>query len=121
MSIFAGSMAKVILANVSAYQLKNLMLHHAEELRVAGLGDNWKEFNANMQKIRKARVYITRGEVVPELTGVAAPVFDHDRRVQGSITLVVNDTQLDRIGASVLSEHIDAASEAISQQLAQPV
>jgi len=117
MSIFAGSMAKVILANVSSYQRRNLMLHHAQELHQAGLGANWKEFSANLQRIRRERVCITRGEVVADLTGVAAPIFDSDNRVLGSITLVVDDQQLSQVDPFTLSTRIEKSADQITNHL----
>ncbi len=119
MSIFLGSMAKVILANVSPYQLRNLMLHQAEELRAAGLGNNWKEFSANMQRIRKERSCVTRGEVVAGLTGVAAPIFDPDKRVLGSVTIVVDDTELRQNNEARLRSRVADASVEIGAILAQ--
>jgi DNA-binding IclR family transcriptional regulator len=89
MSMFLGAMAKVILANVSPYQRRSLMLNHQGEIKKAGLGDDWAEFNANMHRIRKERVCVTRAEVVSNLVGVAAPVFAPDRRVVGSLTLAL--------------------------------
>lgn len=117
MSIFAGSMAKVILANISPYQRRNLMLHHAKELQQAGLGANWKEFSAHMRRIRRAGVCVTRGEVVPDLTGVAAPIFDPDNRVLGSVTLVVDDVQLRRVEVSVLRARIEESANRIAESL----
>jgi len=117
MSMFAGAMAKVILANVSPYQLRSLMLHHAEEIRRAGLGENWKEFNANMQRIRRERTCVTHAEVVPGLTGVAAPIFDPEKKVLGSITLVVSEKQLTAASESLLRTRVADAAERIGEGL----
>jgi DNA-binding IclR family transcriptional regulator len=118
MSMFAGAMAKVILANVSPYQLRRLMLHHSEEIRNAGLGASWKEFNANMQRIRRAHTWVTQAEVVPGLTGVAAPIFDPEKRVLGSITLVVGDGQKAEVSEAFMRSRIADAAERIGKNLA---
>lgn len=117
MSMFAGAMAKVILANVSPYQLRSLMLDHSEEIRKAGLGASWKEFNSNMQRIRRERTCVTHAEVVPGLTGVAAPIFDPEKRVLGSITLVVNDGQRAEVSEAFLRSRIADAAERIGEGL----
>ncbi|WP_341917428.1 IclR family transcriptional regulator C-terminal domain-containing protein [Polaromonas sp. YR568] len=117
MSMFAGAMAKVILANVSPYQLRSLMLHHTEEIRMAGLGENWKEFNANMQRIRRERTCVTHAEVVPGLTGVAAPIFDPEKRVLGSITLVVSEGPLSAVSDALLRTRIADAAQSIGDGL----
>lgn len=118
MSMFAGAMAKVILANVSSYQLRSLMLHHAEAIRAAGLGEDWKAFNATMQRIRKERTCVTHAEVVPGLTGVAAPIFDPDRKVIGSITLVVSVGQMSSVSESALRSQVADAAERIGEGIA---
>jgi DNA-binding IclR family transcriptional regulator len=117
MSMFAGAMAKVILAHVSPYQLRSLMLHHAAEIQAAGLGESWKEFNANMQRIRRERTWVTHAEVVPGLTGVAAPVLDPEKKVLGSITLVVSEGQLSAVSEARLRSRVAEAAEHIADGL----
>lgn len=89
MPMFHGAMAKVILANLTPYQLRNMMLWHADQIREAELGSNWDEFKSRMAKLRKDGFCITSGEVFRGLVGIAAPVFDPDRRVLGSVVFVV--------------------------------
>ncbi|WP_313464024.1 helix-turn-helix domain-containing protein, partial [Achromobacter sp.] len=52
--MFRGATAKPILANLPPYQLRNLMLWHAAEIREAGLGDDWDAFRANLKRLRTA-------------------------------------------------------------------
>src|SRR5690606_7938119 len=56
MPMFIGATAKSILANLSPYQLRNLMLRHAPEIREAGLGDDWDQFRQAMRALKKAGV-----------------------------------------------------------------
>jgi len=96
MSMFSGAMAKVILANVTPYQLRKLMLNHAAQIQAAGLGSDWKSFSSSMQKIRRERTCVTQSEVVKGLVGVAAPIFDSDERVIGSITLAIKSLRWEK-------------------------
>jgi DNA-binding IclR family transcriptional regulator len=38
MPLFHGAMAKIVLANLTPYQLRSIMLWHGERIREAGLG-----------------------------------------------------------------------------------
>lgn len=119
MPMFHGAMAKVILANLSPYQLRNLMLEHADEIRKAGLGDNWKEFRQFLNKIRRDGTCRSHGEVIPNLVGVAAPVFDSEDRVLGSIVFVVTVEQLNTAGEDYLRVEIQAASKRVTAAITE--
>ena len=71
--MFRGAMAKVILANLTPYQLRNMMLWHADEIREAELGRNWDEFRSRMAQLRKDGFCVTRAEVFPGLVGISSP------------------------------------------------
>lgn len=102
MPMFVGAMGKVILANLSAYQLKNVMLKHADEIKAAGLGENWSEFRANMTKIRKEKTCVTHGEITKVSAGVAAPVVSPDGRVLGSIVFAIPNPRLSTIDLEIV-------------------
>lgn len=85
--LFRGAPSRIILAHLPAYQAKNLFLSHTEEVRAAGLGDNWAAFNDRMKQIRRDGYYIG-SEIDPALVGVAAPIFAEDGKVVGCLCLV---------------------------------
>lgn len=87
--MFYGAMAKVILANLTPYQLRSLMLSHVDEIRKAGLGDDWKQFRVNMTRLRKQRACVTLEEIAAGSVGVGAALFDCDQRVIGSIVFAI--------------------------------
>lgn len=70
MPIFRGAMAKVILANLSAAQLKNIFAYNRARIAQDGLGETIEQFLANMGDIRNAGYCITHGEVFEGLDGV---------------------------------------------------
>lgn len=115
--LFRGAMAKVILANLSPYQLKNLMLEHGGEIQQAGLGDNWKIFRGNLNKIRKMGSCVTRAEVIKDLIGVAAPIFNKEARVLGSIVFVISDKELKHHGEDALRAAIVQAAENVTHAI----
>lgn len=119
MPMFRGAMAKLILAHLTPYQLRNMMLWHADEIRAAGLGDNWEEFRSAMARIRKEGSCVTRGEVVRRLIGIGAPVFDGERRILGSIVFAVPEKRCAALGEATLRAEIIAIAERISAAAGQ--
>ncbi len=119
MPMFRGAMAKLILAHLTPYQLRNIMLWHADEIRAAGLGANWEEFRQAMARIRREGTCVTRGEVVDGLVGIGAPVFDADRRILGSIVFAVKEMRVAAFGEDELRREITAASAAIGEEIAR--
>ena len=89
MPMFLGATAKAILAHLTPYQQRNLMLWHAHEIRAAGLGDDWDGFRANLKRLRKEGAVVSHGEVDPGLVGIGAPIFSVDHKVLGSFVLIV--------------------------------
>lgn len=117
MPMFYGAMAKVILANLTPYQLRNLMLIHVDEIRKAGLGDDWKQFRSNMARLRKQRACITKGEITSESFGVGAPIFDHEGRVVGSIVFAIPPQDFERVREDDLRGEILQAADSIMNNM----
>lgn len=115
--LFYGAMAKVILANLGAYQLRSLMLRHVDDIRKAGLGSDWKEFRGTMMRLRKQGSCVTHAEITPESVGVAAPLFDTSGHVTGSIAYAVPRDAFERIDETSLRQDIMAAAAEIGVRL----
>jgi DNA-binding IclR family transcriptional regulator len=119
MSLFRGAMAKIILANLSPYQLRNVALNRPDEIREAGLGGNWAEFRAHMSKLMRDGYAITRAEMMPGGGGISAPIFDPDKKVLGSITFVVAESKFAETDFERLRRWIVDAAEQITVAIAQ--
>lgn len=89
MPMFLGATAKSILAHLTPYQQRNLMLWHPAEIRAAGLGHDWNEFRSNMRRIRKDGAVVSHGEIDAGLIGIGAPIFSVDEKVLGSLVAIV--------------------------------
>lgn len=121
MSLFRGAMAKVILAHLSPYQLKNLILHHGDAIRDAGLGDDWTSFKANMAALAKEGSCMTRGELVTGALGISAPVFCPDNKILGSITFAMSEERLAISNELELRAEIVACAKKITQLISKQV
>jgi DNA-binding IclR family transcriptional regulator len=118
--LFYGAMAKVILANLTPYQLRSLMLRHVDEIRKAGLGDDWKQFRVNMTRLRKQRACVTLEEIAAGSVGVGAALFDGDQRVVGSIVFAIPRPIFDAADEAVVRSEIIGVADRIMLKLNGP-
>ncbi len=89
MPLFRGATSKVILAHLPARALRSIYLAHSDEIRSAGLGEDWESFRNALAKIRRSGMCMTNAEVDPGRVGISAPVFDAEHLVIGSLTFVL--------------------------------
>jgi DNA-binding IclR family transcriptional regulator len=89
MPLYRGATSKIILAHLPPRTLKALWAHDAGAIAEADLGAGWEEFRRGLAAIRRAGVIVSRGEIDPGRVGVAAPIFDKDRAVLGSLSLAL--------------------------------
>ena len=117
MPMFLGATAKAILAHLTPYQQRNLMLRKGEEIRAAGLGDGWESFRANLLRLRREEVIVTHGEIDPGLIGVGAPIFATEHRVAGSLVAIVSNADAEGGALQSIRATVGATAERISDLL----
>ena len=87
MPIDRGASSKVILANLSTRTLRRLQSGNAE-----GQGPRLTmtpTLRAELRAIRTRGYCVTEAELDPGVRGIAVPIFQPDRTVVGSLSLVV--------------------------------
>ncbi len=89
MPLFHGATSKIILAHLPTRTLKSLFAREAAEIAAAGLGDTWDEFRGTLAALRRSGVCISMGEIDAGRVGIAAPIFDGERTILGSLTFVL--------------------------------
>lgn len=89
MPLFRGATSKIILAYLPARTLKSLYERSRLDIAEAGLGDSWEEFRRQLAELRRAGVAVTSQDLDPGRVGIAAPVFDKERAVLGSLSFVL--------------------------------
>ena len=92
MGLFRGSASLVILANLPSRTLRTVWQEGAVEIATTDLGDNWDAFRACLKKIRAAGVWVTHGHLDHGMIGIAAPIWQTDRQIAGSIGIAVPET-----------------------------
>lgn len=118
MALFRSATSRVVLANLLPRQLRKVYDAHAGEPDLARLGADWKSFSKAMLAIRKAGYCISRGELDPDKTGIAAPIFDERQRILGSLTLVGAIARFDAFNEHFLANLITTAARRVTAGIA---
>jgi len=117
--LFRGSAPKVILASFPRARLKALYDRSADEIRHAGLGDDWEAFRAYFAAVRKRGHYVSRGELEPELCSVGAPVFGPDGDIGGGLALVASTRRFAVLDEDVIISLVRQAAEQLTLMLSK--
>jgi DNA-binding IclR family transcriptional regulator len=116
-----GATANIILAHLPAHQLRSVFTKQRERIAQAGLGNNWEEFRGKLKTIRQQGFCFSLGEYRPGIAGIAAPLFNREGEVLGSIA-IATATQTPRLEEfkALTPVVIEAAAE-ISRGIASAV
>lgn len=88
--LVAGATANVILAWLPPHQLRSVFQKQRESIVAAGLGPDWDSLRAQLAAIRAEGYSFSSGEYRPGIAGLAAPLFNKDGEVLGSIALATS-------------------------------
>ena len=105
MSLHQGAASKIVLAYLPARFVKAYCLRHGDAMATVGLGSDWQDVRVALRALRNKGVAVTRGELDPGLIGIAAPLFDADGNVIGSLGAVMND--------DLTADDVDASCEVV--------
>ena len=95
MPLFRGATSKIVLAYLPTRKLKTLLAEYPDDIAAAGLGRHWDEFRATLGDLRRAGIAISRGDIDTGRIGIAAPIFDRDRVILGSLSYVLSGSRID--------------------------
>lgn len=95
MPLFRGATSKIILACLPARTLKSLFAHDATEIARAGLGKGFDEFRRSLAALRRAGACVSHSEIDPRRVGIAAPIFDRDQGILGSLSFALPEARAD--------------------------
>ena len=115
--MFLGAYSKIILANLSSRSTRWFFTRFQQEISEAGLGNDWEQLKANLRRIRKAGVSVTKGEIDSGRVGIAAPVLGFNGSVIGSVGLVLFDRDATPENVASFSALVQAAGREIDAAL----
>lgn len=119
--LVAGATANIILAHLPVHQLRSVFNKHLERIAQAGLGHDWDSLRANLKTIRQQGFSLSLGEYRAGIAGLAAPLFNRDGEVLGSIALATS-TRSRRIKEfKALAPAVMEAAAEISRGIARRV
>lgn len=121
MELFRGAGAKAILAHFPARKLMRLYLDYQVEIARAGLGDTWKTFSKTVAALRKRPYTMSKGEFDARLCAIAAPIFDGDRRIVASISIIIPIEEFDEPMFERLSAPLAEVAAEINARLSNAV
>lgn len=113
--MFRGSTSKSILAHLPPRTIANLWRDHKGEIVDAGLGETFDAFKASLRALRREPTHIGRGEVDPGRLGIAAPIFDANRRIAGSLSLVLLSPRVGERAIARLRANVQSAAREIER------
>jgi DNA-binding IclR family transcriptional regulator len=117
MALFRSATSRVILAYLLPRQLRRLYDVHEGTPDLHRLGPSWKDFSKSMLQIRKQSYCISVGELDPDKTGIAAPIFDEKQRILGSISLVGSSERFKAFNQEFLVRLIVDAAQLITARI----
>jgi len=102
-----GATSKVILAQLPSRRLDRLL----------GKGSKADELRAELARIKKQEICVTRGEVDRGLVGIAAPILVPERALIGSFSIILREADVDPQQERRLSLLVPSAAQLLSRQL----
>ena len=117
--LFAGAASKVILAHLPSHQLRALFVKHRTAIAGAGLGADWDAFRAALRIVREAGHSVTVGEFRPGILGIAAPLFNAQGGVLGSLGIATEAHRVRVKDRHALAKLVIAAASETCRLIAQ--
>lgn len=108
MPLYRGATSKIILAHLPTRTLNTLFVQDADDIAAAGLGRTLDEFRRSLTALRRAGVIVSHGEIDAGRVGIAAPIFDQEHAILGSLSFVLptadaDDTLIGRLAPLVVA------------------
>jgi DNA-binding IclR family transcriptional regulator len=88
--LVAGATANIILAHLQPHQLRSVFTRQKDSIVAAGLGADWETLKQRLADIRQQGHAFSAGEYRSGIAGLAAPLFNKDGEVLGSIALATS-------------------------------
>jgi DNA-binding IclR family transcriptional regulator len=111
--MFLGSTSKAILAHLPPRTIANLWRDQKREIVAAGLGGTFEDFKASLRTLRREATHVATSEVDPGRLGISAPIFDANRRIAGSLSLVLLSPRVGQRAVARLRANVLAAAREI--------
>lgn len=116
--LFKGAMSRVILAHLPNHRLRSIFSRRGDAISEANLGHDWSEFRDGLAKIRANGFVKSIGEFNPGIVGIAAPVFNVEGAIIGSVGVAGDKRELADLDNTRVILSVKRAAREISERLA---
>lgn len=120
-SLCRGAASRIILANMPSAHVRRLVEEMPQEFAEAGLGQDLLSVRRRLRRIRERGYDVSAGEVMPDVTAVAAPVVDGGANIIGSFCLSIPRGNVPEAQILLIAEQVMTAAESISHAIAGAV
>lgn len=117
--LVAGATANIILAHLPPHQLRSVFAKQKESIAAARLGKDWETLKAKLAEIRQQGYAFSAGEYRAGIAGLAAPLFNKDGEVLGSIALATSTKSTRLAEFQALAPAVMKAAAEISRGIAE--
>jgi DNA-binding IclR family transcriptional regulator len=117
--LVAGATANIILAHLPPHQLRSVFARQKDRIAAAGLGEDWETLRAHLAALRQQGHSFSLGEYRSGIAGLAAPLFNKDGEVLGSIALATSTRSRELARFKGLAPAVVAAAGEISRGIAE--
>lgn len=115
--MFKGAVSKIILAHLPNHRLRSIFARRQDMIRDAGLGETWDEFREGLSRIRSNGFVKSVGEFIPGNVGIAAPIFNVDGNIIGSIGIACSKDELRDADMNRVVLSVRRAAKEITQRM----
>jgi DNA-binding IclR family transcriptional regulator len=117
MPIARGAASRAILAHLKLAQLRALHERSPREFSSMGMGRTFEQVQSYLLRIRKQGYCVSRGEVTPGVMGIAAPVFDSEGTVIGSLSITVPEAGMNERRSRAVIDRIVFSARVLTQSM----
>lgn len=117
MPVARGAASRVILAHLRLPQLRQLYERQSGEFSRMRMGKTFEEVQKFLRQIRKDGYCVSRGEVTPGVMGIAAPVFDSEGTIIGSLSVTVSEAGISERRQSFLTDRIVFSAKVLTNSM----
>ncbi|MFM0723326.1 IclR family transcriptional regulator [Paraburkholderia strydomiana] len=115
MPLLRGATSTAVLAWLPERQLMRIYLENQEHINTATLGSSWRECRKALGAIRQRGYAVAQAEVDPDVFALAAPIFNAEGRVTGSISVVRHASEYDAARIPAEGEIVAALGQRMTE------
>jgi DNA-binding IclR family transcriptional regulator len=116
--LLKGAASRIILAHLPATHIRRIYEAQPHLCAQAGWGDNLEAFRMGLRKIRQTGWDTTSADVTPNVTGIAAPIFDGRGTILASLSLTIGQPDLPPDRLKLIADQVVFGARIVTHAMA---